>query len=143
MKKTFFVLILTVILLGLNRVSGQFIIPANAYTLTSTAGTFSDIAGNNATVKLGDDLPAGTALVNGFFINDDQNPFVTHAADKTKTDPGFELGFTFNFCGKPMTHFTICASGGIHFGADGNIPQAQSSAWFTLAQDFQNLVTLT
>lgn len=152
MKKTFSVLILAINLLGLNHIQAQqtepFIIPANAYALTSSTGTFTDIAENPATVKFAS-LPGNTALLNGFFVNAAPSDptaaanFVTHTADKTKTDPGFELGFTFKFCGKPMTHFTVCASGGIHFGATKDIPQAQSSAWYTNSQDYQNLVTLT
>ncbi len=149
MRQTILALSLAVSILSQSHLQAQqtaeFVIPANSYQLTSTAGTFTDIADNPATVKLGETLPAGTALKDGFFVNAPNEPFVTHKADKTKTDPGFPLGFEFNFCGKNMTHFTICASGGLHFGADADIPQAQSSAWTTNAMtaDYQNILTVS
>ncbi|MDE6308206.1 MAG: hypothetical protein K2L79_05310, partial [Bacteroidales bacterium] len=142
MKKIVFVTSLVISLLGFTKAQAQFITPANAYALSASEGTFTDIADNANTVKFGADLADNTALKNGFFVND-ATPFVTHAADRTKTDPGFALGFDFNLCGKTMKYFTVCASGGIHFGADANLPQTQSDAWYTMAQDFQNLVILT
>lgn len=144
MKKISLAISLVICLLALNFANAQtdFIIPANAYTLSSSEGTFTDIAGNPGTVKFGENLPANTPLRNGFFINDATTPFVTHAADRTKTDPGFALGFDFNFCGKTMKYFTVCASGGLHFGAQAAITQTQSSVWYSQDQDFQNLVTV-
>lgn len=112
----------------------EFVIPANSYGLSSTVGTFTDITDLDGTVKLGANLP-DTNLKNGFFVNAvPTDPtaaanFVTHGSDSTKKDPGFPLGFTFNLCGKKMTHFTICASGGIHFGDKDSIMQGASSAW--------------
>lgn len=143
MNKTIIILSLAFSLLGLSTAKAdEFIIPASSYSLQSTAGIFTDISNLEGTIELGKDLPAGTALKNGFFVHDATTPFVTHTADKTKTDPGFELGFEFNLCGKKMTHFTICASGGIHFSATENVIQAQSSAWFTTNQTYENLVTM-
>ncbi|MDE6515843.1 MAG: hypothetical protein K2L03_07385, partial [Bacteroidales bacterium] len=83
-----------------------------------------------------------------FFVNSASEPFVNHAGDKTKTDPGFPLGFTFNFCGKPMTHFTVCASGGIFFSGTANVPQGQSQSWHGFygnawsAVDLQNIISV-
>lgn len=138
MKKTFFILILAVSMLGLNHIQAQqtapFIIPANSYGLSSTVGTFTDIADLEGTVKLGANLP-DTNLKNGFFVNvvpTDPTAaanFVTHESDSTQTDPGFPLGFTFNLCGKKMTHFTVCAAGGIHFGENADIIQIKSAAF--------------
>lgn len=144
MKKTIFTTNLIICLLCSGLAKAQttdFITPASAYTLSSQAGTFTDIADNPNTVKLGGDLTANTALKNGFFVNDATTPFVTYAS-QAKTDPGFELGFDLNFCGKTMKYFTVCASGGLHFGATANIPQTQSGVWNNFMQDFQNLVTV-
>lgn len=148
MKKTTFITSLVICLLGLNFTNAQttdFIIPANTYAVTSEAGTFTDIADKPETIKLGENLATGTDLENGFFIDDAAKPFVTHKADSAKTDPGFALGFTFNLCGKPMTHFTICASGGIFFSGNENVIQAQSAAWapyFTESQvKYLNLIS--
>lgn len=137
-KKTFFVLSLAIMLLGLNlspaQAQTEFVIPANSYGLSSTVGTFTDIANLDGTVKLGANLP-DTNLKNGFFVNAvPTDPtaaanFVTHGSDSTQKDPGFPLGFTFNLCGKKMTHFTICASGGIHFGESAGIIQIKSAAF--------------
>ncbi|MBD5390203.1 hypothetical protein HDR64_03740, partial [bacterium] len=147
MKKALLSASLVICLSGLNATKAQtnFIIPANAYSISSNAGAFNDIADNPATKKFGADLAAGTALKDGFFINDKATPFVTHTADPQKTDPGFPLGFDFNFCGKTMKYFTVCASGGIFFGADENIIQGQSQSWhgaFNLAADLQNILSL-
>lgn len=145
MNKTITILSLAFSLLGLSTAKAdEFIIPASSYSLRSTAGTFTDISNLEGTVPLGADLLAGTALNNSFFVNDATTPFVTHTADASKTDPGFALGFEFNLCGKKMTHFTICASGGIHFSATGNVIQSQSSAWFAYreTQEYTNLVTM-
>lgn len=134
-------------LLGQNICHAQqvadFIIPANSYTVSSASGTFTDISGQPQTKKCAaNPLPDGATLLRDyFFVNansaDPAAPenFVYHKSDKTKTDPGFPLGFTFNFCGKKMTHFTICATGGIYFGESANIRQAQGSAWQTMWND--------
>lgn len=149
MKKTIFTTSLIIWLLCSGLAKAQttdFLIPATAYTLSSTAGTFTDIADKAGTFKFGNDLEDGTVLKNGFFVNNETTPFVTHVGDKKKTDPGFELGFDFNFCGKTMTHFTICASGGIFFGADANIPQGQSQSWHAFygwdTIDLQNVISV-
>lgn len=147
MKKALLSASLVICLSGLNATKAQtdFIIPANAYSISSNAGAFNDIADNPATKKFGADLAAGTALKDGFFINDEATPFVTHTADPQKTDPGFPLGFDFNFCGKTMKYFTVCASGGIFFGAEENIIQGQSQSWhggYNWAADLQNILSL-
>ena len=130
----------------------DFIIPANSYALSSSAGTFTDISQNAKTVKLGENLAAGTALKDGFFVNKQSDNaasndnFVTHStADSTKKDPGFDLGFIFNLCGKSMGYFTICASGGIHFAEQNGIYQTPGSAWATTSKSnpvaYKDLIT--
>ncbi|MDE6112765.1 MAG: hypothetical protein K2G46_05075, partial [Bacteroidales bacterium] len=145
MKKTIFATSLIICLLssGFAKAQTPFITPASAYTLSANAGTFTDIADNPKTVKCGADLAANTALKNGFFVNDATAPFVTHTANKTKTDPGFALGFDFNLCGQKMKYFTICASGGIQFGTEAAIIQVQSGAWVSPTATYHNLVTVT
>lgn len=151
MKKTAFVTSFIICLLGLGLAKAQttdFVIPASAYAITSAAGTFTDIADNVNTVKCGADLAADTELKNGFFINNPATPFVTHAGDASKTDPGFPLGFDFNLCGKTMKYFTICASGGLFFSEDENVKQGQSQSWHAFfgapwtGMDLQNIVTV-
>lgn len=148
MNKIAFTTSLILCLLGISLAKAEasdFIIPANAYSISSNAGAFNDIADNPATKKFGADLTAGTPLKDGFFINDEATPFVTHTADRQKTDPGFPLGFDFNFCGKTMKYFTVCASGGIFFGADENIIQGQSQSWHAAwdwAANLQNILSL-
>ncbi|MDE6515437.1 MAG: hypothetical protein K2L03_05300, partial [Bacteroidales bacterium] len=90
--------------------------------------------------KFGADFADNTDLTNGFFVNDATTPYVSYTAI-TQTDPGFELGFDFNLCGKTMKYFTLCATGGIHFSEKAAVSQVPSAVWSSNSNQ-QNFVSV-
>ncbi|MDE7150224.1 MAG: hypothetical protein K2O01_07460, partial [Bacteroidales bacterium] len=100
----------------------QHQIPAYAYKVQTSPGTFTDISDAPGAVKLGTDLSETADLKNMIFMATSESnatptskTVASNSATASATTPAFPLGFDFRIGGKPVRYFVVSALGGTYF----------------------------